>query len=156
MCEHNGCSCLNTVKPLGQSLTEVTFENGLWGLIIRDPSAAQVQDFVARRGREHVTLRDASGYTPLLYAARSGRADLCEVLLKLGANPRDATPHLQQTALHRAASNGHDNVVRLLVRFGARPELLDAQGLTALDLAVQRGHSSTAVILTEIQAQSRR
>ena len=73
-----------------------------------------------------------SGYTPLIYAAREGHADVVELLLQLGADPNAATASGGATALHRAAYMGHLAVVQLLLRAGADAARQDADGQTAL------------------------
>lgn len=79
-----------------------------------------------------------TGYTPLIYAAREGHADVCELLLSLGADPNAATRSGGATALQRAAYTGHLAVVRLLLAAGAAPAQQDADGQTALHKAVQQ------------------
>jgi ankyrin repeat protein len=55
-----------------------------------------------------------SGETPLMVAARSGKAAAVELLLARGANP-DARGTRGQTALMWAVAQGHVDVVKLLV-----------------------------------------
>ncbi|KAF8461733.1 ankyrin repeat protein [Kalaharituber pfeilii] len=43
------------------------------------------------------------------------------------------------TALHLAAIAGHENVVKLLLKEGAKIEEINAQGMTALHHAAQEG-----------------
>lgn len=73
-----------------------------------------------------------SGYTPLIYAAREGHADVVELLLQLGADANAATKSGGACALHRAAYMGHLQVVSLLLAAGAEPMQQDADGQTAL------------------------
>ena len=73
-----------------------------------------------------------SGYTPLIYAAREGHADVVELLLRLGADANATTKSGGACALHRAAYMGHLQVVSLLLAAGAEPMQQDADGQTAL------------------------
>lgn len=73
-----------------------------------------------------------SGYTPLIYAAREGHADVVGLLLQMGAKPNAATKSGGSTALHRAAYMGHLQVVRRLLDAGADAAQQDADGQTAL------------------------
>lgn len=129
-CDHANCQCLVRPLPLQQSLDEVDFERGLWGYILRQPSAEQVRTFIGKHGASCVDKPDKSGYTPLLYAARQGDVAICEVLLKFGADPNSATPGLRQTSLHRAAAQGHAHVVKLLLMYHAVADVKDANGKT--------------------------
>jgi hypothetical protein len=51
----------------------------------------------------------------------------------------NATRDNGQTALHSAAGAGGDAVIKILVENGAKLDLKDKQGLTALDVASGRG-----------------
>lgn len=90
------------------------------------------------------------GQTPLHYAAGKGHTAVVMLLLSM-ATIRDAR---NQTALHRAATLGRTEVVELLLAHS--PQLInwmDADGSTALDLAEQDGHETTAVYLLECGGQ---
>ena len=62
--------------------------------------------------------------TPLHCASRVGQLEIARVLLKSGASI-EARDGLGGTALHRAAYNGHDRIVELLVTSGA---VVDVKG----------------------------
>lgn len=89
----------------------------------------------------------SSGYTPLIYAAREGHADVVALLLELGADPNASTTAGSSTALHRAAYMGHGAIVQLLLAGRANPTLQDADGQTALHKAIQQGHTEVAAAL---------
>ncbi|KAH8646320.1 hypothetical protein BX600DRAFT_533866 [Xylariales sp. PMI_506] len=92
---------------------------------------------------------DDLGYTPLMTAIIYKQLGIAEFLLKLGANVRDgyhydmATLGIEQkealsilTPLHKAASMGSAEAVRLLVRYGADVDGLDGlRNITPLYLA---------------------
>ena len=139
--DHHCNDCCNHEQPvpLQQSLLEVEFQRGLWGYILRDPTAAQVETFIDQRGKDCVNSQDASGYTPLLYAARRlGGEEVCSVLLKRGADVNAATRGFGQTPLHRAVSVGSVEIVALLLQYGAERSVKDSRGKTAYDVAVER------------------
>ena len=96
--------------------------------------------------------KDAEGYTPLVNAMRHGDAivhtKLVENLLKIGADP-NSTTQSGDTALHYAVEmypepdDDPDEkwyeedaalVIKLLLRYGANPELRNRAGQTAIDL----------------------
>lgn len=53
------------------------------------------------------------------------------------------------TALHRAAQNGHEATVRLLLNHGADVQARDIRGKTALNRAAEAGHGATLMLLQE-------
>jgi len=56
----------------------------------------------------------------------------------------DHTTGLGATPLHWAAEEGHFEVAQLLLRFGAKLDVRNRQGETAVDLATLRGHHDIA------------
>lgn len=79
---------------------------------------------------------DSAGYTALHYATRSGHIRVCEILLEHGAKVDSRTRSMRATPLHRAACMDRVEVVDLLLRYGASPNLTDADGRTALHRAI--------------------
>ena len=73
-----------------------------------------------------------SRWSPLHAAAVAGNADIVQVLLAAGANPRI---HQGWTALHVAAWSGNRAVVQALLGAGADPGRGDEDGRTALHAA---------------------
>lgn len=78
--------------------------------------------------------------------------------LKAG-NSVDAINRHGATLLHFAALNGEDNVIRLLLRWGAKKEAKTNLGLTAYDWAFTRcNHEVTAMLnpkMSELPTPSR-
>eukprot|EP00951_Prasinocladus_malaysianus_P028018 scaffold253610_cov48-Prasinocladus_malaysianus.AAC.1 len=71
------------------------------------------------------------GETPVLTAARNGRADVLELLVAAGAEFR----RLNEDGVHPlwvAACNGHADAVRVLANAGAPVHLEDGDGDTAV------------------------
>jgi ankyrin repeat protein len=88
--------------------------------------------------------RDGYGETPLHHAARNGRKECVELLLRAGADKHakwDATP------LHYAAREGHKECVELLLRAGADKDAKKKDGWTPLHLAAQNGHKECVELL---------
>jgi len=84
-----------------------------------------------------VTELDLGGFTPLLFAARTGTVESARQLLDGGANVNDKAPG-GTTALIVAAHRGNGGVGVLLVERGADVNTADA-GYTALHAAILRG-----------------
>ncbi|MFD5393564.1 ankyrin repeat domain-containing protein [Streptomyces sp. NPDC127097] len=76
---------------------------------------------------------DGTSYTPLMWAAANGHHRTAQLLLDGQADP-DAG-HGDRTPLMVAAERGSVAVVRALLRHGASPQLVDAQGRTAWHMA---------------------
>jgi len=86
---------------------------------------------------------------PLVLAAREGHTDVVSLLVEKGADVGDEGLH-EATALHVAAEKGHTAVVELLLEGHGGHKALwlaDAEGNTALHLAVAGGHAETAAAL---------
>uniref|UniRef100_A0A7S4V8V4 Palmitoyltransferase n=2 Tax=Alexandrium monilatum TaxID=311494 RepID=A0A7S4V8V4_9DINO len=67
-------------------------------------------------------------------------------MLLVGGAPIDEVDVEHCTPLLWAAFGGHDEVVRLLLRFKANPDLRDESGQTPLHWAA-RGHAGTVALL---------
>src|SRR5574337_1022092 len=87
-----------------------------------------------------------SGWTPLMYAAYSGRADMVALLLEKGADVNARAPN-QSTSLMLAARNGHMDAVRLLLKAGAETDLKNDQGFTAESWANNAGNTDAADLI---------
>jgi len=92
--------------------------------------------------------RDRHGLTPLHVARDSALIEL----LRLGANPNDATPCYLLTTLH-FAQTARD--ARSLIEAGAEVNELDYKGNTPHDLAVKRGNDDVLRVLHEKGAKWR-
>ena len=77
---------------------------------------------------------------------RIGTTEQVQSALSRGADPGSVGPD-GRTPLMVAAANGDDLFVQLLLARHARPEVRDAQGRTALDLARLSGHEDAALAL---------
>lgn len=80
------------------------------------------------------------GWTPLIYAAFNGHAEVAAYLLTQGADI-DARADNGFTALIAAARGGHEEVVVLLLERGAALNAKDDRGETAMDYALRNGNT---------------
>jgi ankyrin repeat protein len=80
------------------------------------------------------SVRDASGFSPLHYAAAADHSILVSRLLKAGAGP-DAVSNSQQTPVMSAAGVGAMQAASTLVKHGANLAMFDSVGRIALHYA---------------------
>ena len=86
----------------------------------------------------------------LIFAASNGQVEMVQLLLERGANVNYTDHRLMSdgySALHWAATKGRESTVSLLLQHGADRSLKSTDGLTALQLAKQRGHASIVKML---------
>jgi len=91
--------------------------------------------------------RDTNGRTALMYASSGPYAQTVELLLEKGAEVNVQGRLEGFSALMTAAAEGQLEVVRLLLAYGADPDLEDADGDTAASFARQNGHSAVVELL---------
>ncbi len=103
--------------------------------VARGAGGAELAQFLLDRGAEKAGLEvgDKDGVTPLHLAARYGKVDLAEFLLKneVAVDPAD---HEGSTPLHYAAKTGQIQVARLLLDRGADRTAKNKAGQAPLDL----------------------
>lgn len=102
-----------------------------------------------------IELRDSEGETPLIVAAKMCDVDdskmLC-LLLEHGANPNTLDTDDLFGPIHWVAINGCVEPIPQLVSAGANINAVSGDGLTALSIALLRGHSGTVQRLREYGA----
>ena len=96
-------------------------------------------------------LANDRGQTPLAGAAFKGELEIAKLLLGHGAQV-DGTGGGSRTALMTAAMFDRTEMVALLLAHGADPDLRDAAGQSAADLARQMGAQATP---TQLDAAER-
>ena len=90
-----------------------------------------------------INIADEFGYTPLMNSIIAGYPLVAKKLL-LGPCHCDQVSHHGLTALHMAVKKGSLNIVNMLLRAGARPDIRTRDNLTSLALAFQ--NHDTAII----------
>ena len=82
---------------------------------------------------------------PVALAARLGHLTVLRLLLERGGqDAAEGDPREAPTALMQAAAAGRQDVIALLLEFGADPALRDREGRTAADYATEAGHGDLA------------
>ena len=117
---------------------------------------------------EDIDCEDNYGFTPAFVAAMNGLEETVEYLLIKGAHiehrtkalssqsdvwgdpiKRSKTAFWNSTMMHAAASGGHIDVVRLLLKRNASFGTMNGINLTAVQLAAQNGHLKVVQLLYE-------
>ena len=88
----------------------------------------------------------------LLEAAEDGSVTMCRLLLAAGCDVEERTPKALQTPLHKAAINGHEKIVKLLLFHKADVNSRSKIEQTPLHLASQEGHLASVVALLQAGA----
>jgi ankyrin repeat protein/Mg2+ and Co2+ transporter CorA len=86
--------------------------------------------------------QDETKRSPLHWAASTGKKELCEMLLTRQKGLRaniNAVEGKEKTALHLAVAHGRDDIVELLIRYGANVKARSDGKWTALHNACQQG-----------------
>lgn len=107
-------------------------------IVAGDPAAVNARD-------------EKVGWTPLLFAAFMGHAEVVEFLLDHGAEV-NARSDRGWSALHQSALSGHggvDRVAALLLARGANVDAVNNDGDTPLIVAARHDHRATALVLLE-------
>jgi len=109
-----------------------------------------VVDALAQGGR--VSVRNFQGGTPLLAAAQSGHTDICGLLLEHESDVNEVHLKTKRTALHLAATYGHEPVVEALLSWRAIVDPRALGGVTPLYFACQNGHLACVLALLKAGA----
>lgn len=125
---------------LGVKLADTPGANGWVGMSVRRGDAAMARALLSTG--LSAAAADATGLTPLMYAARAGNVEMLKMLLDRGATP-DVVDKRGQSALHLAASAGSSAAVAVLLAVNVKIDLPDRDGATPLIAAIRSGSAAT-------------
>jgi ankyrin repeat protein len=80
----------------------------------------------------------------LAFAAQLGLTEVVQRLLHHGADPNIQDDYTGNTALHSAVRHKHPDIIKLLIRSGADPNLANKDGVKPMDLTTN--HSIAALL----------
>ncbi|MCX4026961.1 ankyrin repeat domain-containing protein [Endozoicomonas sp. SM1973] len=98
-----------------------------------------------------INAKPFEGISPLMLASSKNNIEVIKVLVDKGVNINFNSNSDKATALMVAAQNGHFETVKFLVESGAKTEMKDSKGSTALDFALWQDHLEIATYLDEIR-----
>jgi ankyrin repeat protein len=100
-------------------------------------------------------IMDQTNATILQWAAEQNNLEAVKALIKRTGNMNTADGLGGMTALMWAAYNEHDNpqIIRALLDNGAKVNIKDKNGLTALSWAMKKGHTETVALLLKAGAK---
>jgi ankyrin repeat protein len=99
-----------------------------------DQGNSNVVRLLLEQGASVDVVEKTAGYTPLHYAAAHGYADLCEMLIRFGSDPDMLTGNLD-SPLHLAIEKGRVGVVAVLLKYHARLDIKNRNGMTPMQQA---------------------
>ena len=88
-------------------------------------------------------------YRTLYIAVQKGDAEDVRRHIGTGIDINEVNDTYRWTPLHKAASMGHLEIVRILLENGADPTPKDKWGKTALEQAEAEGHAEVAALIRE-------
>mmetsp|Transcript_14407 Transcript_14407/g.34074 ORF Transcript_14407/g.34074 Transcript_14407/m.34074 type:complete len:297 (+) Transcript_14407:78-968(+) len=153
-------SKLDRMKRFQEATRKIIEENNniAIGLAVQAGNVAQIKRLFRRGARMML----ANGWTPILTTAQGGHTAAIRCLAALEVEPHeDKTPYMVDskdkrgfTALHAAASGGHDQCCEVLVKeFGLNPNSVTVYGVTPFLIAARNGSISTMQTLVDLGAK---
>jgi ankyrin repeat protein len=106
----------------------------------------------ARKPKQR-TASEKDGLIPLHHAAYSGNIEAVEILIGQGVEIDAQAKRSAWTPIFFASLRGHENIAARLIEAGARIDIKDMRGRSALHIAALRGHAILVDLLYHNGAQ---
>jgi ankyrin repeat protein len=98
-------------------------------------SQSKIVELLLSHAPELAEQIDLSGKLPIIYSIEENDTDSIEIFHRLQPSLFNKRIHNQNTLLHYAALQQQADTIKLLLKLGANPDLLNSQGQRAQDLA---------------------
>ncbi|MCE2746628.1 MAG: ankyrin repeat domain-containing protein [Burkholderiales bacterium] len=128
------------------TINEQGFPALIYGMLQDSPSAVNV---LLSSSKLDPNQADRRGETPLMVACTLDKPEWVEALLAKGAETGEDG---QWTALHNAAASGSAQSIELLVKAGAKIDLLSPNETTPLMMAAREGREEASRVLLKLGA----
>ncbi|KAJ8290629.1 hypothetical protein GJAV_G00015500 [Gymnothorax javanicus] len=102
-----------------------------------------------------VNCLDEYGMTPLMHAAYKGKADMCRLLLRHGADVNCNEHEHGYTALMFAGLSGKTDITRMMLEAGAETDLVNSVGRTAAQMAAFVGQHDCVTVINNFFSRAR-
>ncbi len=141
----NKLDSLKILADSGADLTIPAGENGT-SLIHRAVSYgfSDICEYLLDQPCVLANLGDSYGNTPLHYAVSEDHPHIVKLLIKYNAYLDAQDLYYRRSPLHIAVLGEQTEIVSLLIAAGANPNLVEASGMTAYDIACDIGNKEIA------------
>ncbi|KAJ3609034.1 hypothetical protein NHX12_023561 [Muraenolepis orangiensis] len=102
-----------------------------------------------------VNCLDEYGMTPLMHAAYKGKADMCQLLLRHGADVNCNQHEYGYTALMFAGLSGKTDITTMMLDAGAETDLVNSVGRTAAQMAAFVGQHDCVTVINNFFPRAR-
>lgn len=102
-----------------------------------------------------VNCLDENGMSPLMHAAYKGKLDMCELLLRHGADVNCHQHEHGYTALMFAALSGNKDITWAMLEAGAETDVVNSVGRTAAQMAAFVGQHDCVTIINNFFPRER-
>jgi serine/threonine-protein phosphatase 6 regulatory ankyrin repeat subunit B len=111
-------------------------------------------EYLLKDAKADVNAMHETHVTPLMYAAASGHIDAMKLLLDVGKVDVNELHTNGGSALLEAATGGAGEAMKFLLEKGAKPDLIDLDGVTPLHAVTSKGDYDGTVALLEALKKS--
>ncbi|KAL9181110.1 hypothetical protein ACHAXT_009915 [Thalassiosira profunda] len=109
-------------------------------------------EYLLKTAKADVNAMHESHVTPLMYAAASGHIDAMKLLLDVGKVDVNEMHSNEGSALLEAATGGAGEAMEFLLERGAKPDLIDLDGVTPLHAVTSKGdYKGTVALLKSLK-----